>query len=256
KANVVANVLSRKERLKPRRAQAMSMIIHSSIKARILEAQSEASKDVNTPAEMLKGLDKQLERKKMMDYILLNEFGIKKDIAIYVSKCLTCSKVKAEHHKPSGLLQQRDIPEWKWENFTMDFINKLPRTKVGESKLIGPEIIQETTDMIVQIKERLKSARDRQKSYANHRQKSLEFSVRDKVAYRLRLPQELVGVHDTFHVLNLKKYLADANLHVPLEEVKIDNKLHFVEESMEIIDREVKKLKKRRIPIVKVSWNS
>ncbi|GKC89435.1 retrotransposon protein, putative, ty3-gypsy subclass [Tanacetum coccineum] len=76
------------------------------------------------------------------------------------------------------------------------------------------------------------------------------------VAYRLRLPQELVGVHDTFHVSNLKKFLADVNLHVPLEEVKIDDKLHFIEEPMEIMDREVKKLKKRRIPIVKVRWNS
>nr|GEY30503.1 reverse transcriptase domain-containing protein [Tanacetum cinerariifolium] len=75
------------------------------------------------------------------------------------------------------------------------------------------------------------------------------------VAYRLRLPQELVGVHDTFYVSNLKKYLADVNLQVPLEEVKIDDKLHFVEEPMEIIDREVKKLKKSRIPIVKVRWN-
>ncbi|GJW89817.1 putative reverse transcriptase domain-containing protein, partial [Tanacetum coccineum] len=164
--------------------------------------------------------------------------------------------------------------------------------EVGESKLFGPEIVQETTDKIVQIKERLKAARDRQKSYADNRRKPLEFSVGDKVllkvsprkgvvrfgkrskllpryvrpfeivervgpvAYRLRLPQELVGVHDTFHVSNLKKCLADVTLHVPLEEVKIDDKLHFVEEPMEIMDREVKKLKKRRIPIVKVRWNS
>nr|GEZ84755.1 hypothetical protein [Tanacetum cinerariifolium] len=71
------------------------------------------------------------------------------------------------------------------------------------------------------------------------------------VAYRLRLPRELVGVHDTFHVSNLKNCLTDANLHVPLEEVKIDDKLHFVEEPMEIMDHEVKKLKKRRIPIIK-----
>ncbi|GKD41600.1 hypothetical protein Tco_1261807 [Tanacetum coccineum] len=132
----------------------------------------------------------------------------------------------------------------------------------------------------------------RQKSYADNRRKPLEFSVGDKVllkvsprkgmvrfrkrsklspryvgpfeivervgpvAYRLRLPQELVGVHDTFHVSNLKKCLADVTLHVPLEEVKIDEKLYFVEEPMEIMDREVKKLKKRRIPIVKVRWNS
>ncbi|GJZ04843.1 retrovirus-related pol polyprotein from transposon TNT 1-94 [Tanacetum coccineum] len=76
------------------------------------------------------------------------------------------------------------------------------------------------------------------------------------VAYRLLLPQELVGVHDTFHVSNLNKCLADVNLHVPLEEVKINDKLYFVEEPMEIMNLEVKKLKKRRISIVKVRWNS
>ncbi|GKA92751.1 putative reverse transcriptase domain-containing protein [Tanacetum coccineum] len=284
--------------------------------------------------------------------------GMNKDIALYVSKCLTCSKVKAEHQKPSGLLQQPEIPEWKWENITTDFIVKLPRTssehdaiwvivdrltksvhfldvredfkteklarlyineivasyhtsvkcapfealygrkcrtpiawaEVGESQLIGPEIVQETTDKIVQIKERLKTARDCQKSYADNRQKLLEFIVSDKVllkvspwkgvvcfgkrsklspryvgpfevvkrvgpvAYRLRLPQELVGIHDTFHVSNLKKCLANVNLRVPLEEIRVDDKLRFVEEPIEIMDREVKKLKRSWIPIVKVRW--
>nr|GEU60496.1 putative reverse transcriptase domain-containing protein [Tanacetum cinerariifolium] len=76
------------------------------------------------------------------------------------------------------------------------------------------------------------------------------------VAYRLRLPQELVGVHDTFHVSNLKKYLVDVNLRVPLDEVKVDDKLYFVEEPIEILDRGVKKLKRGWISIVKVRWNS
>nr|GEY11155.1 putative reverse transcriptase domain-containing protein [Tanacetum cinerariifolium] len=143
-------------------------------------------------------------------------------------------------------------------------------TEVGEGKLFGPEIVQDTTDKIVQIKKRLKVSRDSQKSYAGKRRKPLEFSVGDKVlfkvsprkgvvrfgkrsklspryvgpfeiverigpvAYQLRLPQELVGVHDTFHVSNLKKCLADVNLHIPLDEVKVDNKLHFVEEPIEI----------------------
>nr|GFA50489.1 putative reverse transcriptase domain-containing protein [Tanacetum cinerariifolium] len=135
-------------------------------------------------------------------------------------------------------------------------------------------------------------ARDRQKSYADKRQKPLEFSVGDKVllkvssrkgvvrfgkrsklspryvgpfdiveqigpvAYWLHLPQEIVGVHDTFHVSNLKKCLDDINLHILLDEVKVDDKLHFVEEPIEILDRGVKKLKRRWIPIVKVRWNS
>nr|GEW71670.1 hypothetical protein [Tanacetum cinerariifolium] len=172
KANVVADALSKKERVKPRRVRAMSMTIHSSIKAKILEAHSEASKNTSTPIEMLKGLDKQLKRKEdgglylaeriwvpvygNMRSLIINEAhamrysvhpgadkmyydlrglywwpGMNKDIAIYVSKYLTCSKVKAEHQKPSGLLQQPEIPEWKWENITMDFVNKLPRTRSG-----------------------------------------------------------------------------------------------------------------------------
>ncbi|GJX15870.1 putative reverse transcriptase domain-containing protein [Tanacetum coccineum] len=154
KANVVADALSRKERVKPRRARAISMTIYSSIKARILEAQSEASKGVNTLAEMLKGLDTQFERKEdgglylaeqiwvplygNLRTLIMNEAhatrysihpgvdkmyydlrglywwpGMKKDIAMYVSKCLTCSKVKAEHQKPSGLLQQLEILKLK-----------------------------------------------------------------------------------------------------------------------------------------------
>nr|GFC80360.1 putative reverse transcriptase domain-containing protein [Tanacetum cinerariifolium] len=94
------------------------------------------------------------------------------------------------------------------------------------------EIVQETTDKIVQIKERLKVARDRQKSNADKRRNPLEFSVGDK------------------------KCMADGNLHVPLDEVNVDDKLRFVEEPIEILDRGVKKLKRRWIPIVKVRWNS
>ncbi|GKB14579.1 hypothetical protein Tco_0848502 [Tanacetum coccineum] len=90
------------------------------------------------------------------------------------------------------------------------------------------------------IKERLKAARDRQMSYAGNRRKPLEFSVGDQrigpVAYRLRLHQELSSIHDTFHVSNLKKCLADANLYVPLKEIKVDKTLRFVEEPVEIID--------------------
>ncbi|GJX06312.1 hypothetical protein Tco_0194244 [Tanacetum coccineum] len=76
------------------------------------------------------------------------------------------------------------------------------------------------------------------------------------VAYRLRFPEELIGVHDTFHVSNLKKCLGNANLHVPLNEIKIDKTLRFVEEPVEIMDREIKSLKRSRIPLVKVRWNS
>ncbi|GKB97440.1 hypothetical protein Tco_0983577, partial [Tanacetum coccineum] len=75
------------------------------------------------------------------------------------------------------------------------------------------------------------------------------------VAYRLRLPEELSGVHDTFHVSNLKKCLADASLRVPLDEIKVDKTLFFVEEPVEIMDREIKSLKRSRISLVKVRCN-
>ncbi|GKD46750.1 putative reverse transcriptase domain-containing protein, partial [Tanacetum coccineum] len=164
--------------------------------------------------------------------------------------------------------------------------------EIRESRLIGPELVQETTDKVVLIKERLKTARDRQKSYADNRRKPLKFEVGDQVllkvspwkdvvhfgkkeklaprdvghleiikrigpvAYRLRLPQELSNIHNTFQVSNLKKCLADANLQVLLEEIRVDKTLHFIEEPEEIMDREVKKFKRSRIPIVKVRWNS
>ncbi|GJX68973.1 putative reverse transcriptase domain-containing protein [Tanacetum coccineum] len=358
KANVVADALSRKERLKPRR--------------------SEAYKDLKAPTEWLRGLERHFEqrdngeiyffdriwipsvggvRKLIMDeahtsrysvhpgadkmYYDLRDLywwpGMKRDIAEYVSRCLTCSKIKAKHQKPSGFLQQPEIPEWKWEKITMDFVTKLPKsssghdtiwvvvdrltksahflpiredykteklakiytneivarhgvpvyhtsikcapfealygrkyrspviwTEVGESQLIRPEIMQETTEKIVQIKERLKTARSRQKSYADKRRKPLEFQFGDRVLlkrvgpvdYLLKLPQELSCVYDMFHVSNLKKCLAEPDVQVPLDEIEIDENLRFVEEPIEIVERDVKKLKQRRIPLVKVHWNS
>ncbi|GJS62553.1 hypothetical protein Tco_0657337 [Tanacetum coccineum] len=144
--------------------------------------------------------------------------------------------------------------------------------KIEESSLTGHELVQETTDKVVLTKEKLKAARDRQKSYADKRRKPLEFEVGDRVllrvsswkgivrfgkngklalryvgpfeileriglvAYRLRLPEELNNVHDTFHVSNLKKCLADVNLHVPLDEINVDKTLRFVEEPVAIMD--------------------
>ncbi|GJT81627.1 putative reverse transcriptase domain-containing protein [Tanacetum coccineum] len=137
--------------------------------------------------------------------------------------------------------------------------------EVGDVQLTGPEIIHETTEKIVQIRQRLQAARDRQRSYANVRRKPLEFQVRDrvmlkvsprKVAYKLELPEELRNIHSTFHVSNLKKCLSDESLVIPMKELRLDDKLNFVEEPVEIMDREVKQLKQSRIPIVKVRWNS
>ncbi|GKD53934.1 putative reverse transcriptase domain-containing protein [Tanacetum coccineum] len=137
-------------------------------------------------------------------------------------------------------------------------------TEVGESQLIRLEIMPETTEKIIHIKERLKTKRSCQKSYADKRGKLAPRYVRPfeivecvgPVAYRLKLPQELSCVHDTFHVSNLKKCLAEPDVQVPLDEIKIDENLRFVEEPIEIVERDVKKLKRRRIPLVKFRWNS
>ncbi|GJY64476.1 hypothetical protein Tco_0465936 [Tanacetum coccineum] len=149
--------------------------------------------------------------------------------------------VKAGHQRPSGLLQQPEIPICKWEGIAMDFVTKFPRTssehdtiwaEVGEGQLIGPELVQETTEKISQIKDRLKVVRDRVVRFGKKGKLTPRFvrpfEVIEKVgyvAYRLDLPEELNGVHDTFHTCG--------NL-----------------------EREFKKLKRSRITIVKVWWNS
>ncbi|GJY82065.1 putative reverse transcriptase domain-containing protein [Tanacetum coccineum] len=315
--------------------------------------------------------------------------GMKKDIATYVSKCLTCSKVKAEHQRPSGLLQQPEITEWKWDNITMDFITKLPRSKSGHDtiwvvvdrltksahfleiredysmeklarlyideivarhgvpvsiildwdgrftsqfwqtlqKALGTRLdmstayhpqtdgqsertIQTLEDTLracvidfggswdvhlplaefsynnnyhsstrcapfealyrrkCRSPEKLKAVRDRQKSYADNRRKPLEFEVRDRVLLKAspwkgvmyfrkkgKLAPRYVGQFEILERIG-PKCLADANLHVPQDDIKIDKTLRFVEEPVEIMDREVKSLKRSKIPIVKVYWNS
>nr|GEY73905.1 reverse transcriptase domain-containing protein [Tanacetum cinerariifolium] len=160
-------------------------------------------------------------------------------------------------------------------------------TEVGEAQILGPELIQEATEKIVQIKQRMQAARDRQKSYADLKRKPIEFQVEDKVmlkvslwkgvvrfgkqgklnaryvgpfkvlervrevAYKLDLPKELSRVHNTFHVFNLKKCHANEPLAVPLDGLHLDDKLYFIEEPVEIVDREVKRLKRSQIPLVK-----
>ncbi|GJX25746.1 putative reverse transcriptase domain-containing protein [Tanacetum coccineum] len=136
--------------------------------------------------------------------------------------------------------------------------------EVGEGQLIGPEIVQETTEMISQIKDRLKCHLGKV-LYALGRKGKLAprfvgpFEIIEKVglvAYRLDFPEELNGVYDTFHVSNLKKRMADPTLKVPLDEIRVDAKLNFAEEPVEILEREFRKLKRSRIAIVKVRWNS
>nr|GEV41314.1 hypothetical protein [Tanacetum cinerariifolium] len=133
--------------------------------------------------------------------------------------------------------------------------------KVREAQLTGPELIQETTEKIVLIKQRIQAAQDRQKSYADLKRKPMEFKVGDKVMLKVSpwkgfVRFELSRVHHTFHVSNLKKCYADEPLVMPLEGIHVDDKLQFVEEPVEIMEREMKRLKRSRIPLVKVRWNS
>ncbi|GJT61989.1 putative reverse transcriptase domain-containing protein [Tanacetum coccineum] len=135
KANVVANALSKKERLKPRREHVMSMTIYSGLKTKILEAQSKASKDLEALAEMLRGLDAQFERRDdgglyFMNRIWIPSFGDVRTL-IMDEAHTTKYSIKAEHQRPSGLLQQPEIPDWKWEKITMDLVTKLPKSSGG-----------------------------------------------------------------------------------------------------------------------------
>ncbi|KAI3805399.1 hypothetical protein L1987_27748 [Smallanthus sonchifolius] len=358
--------------------------------------------------------------------------GMKCDVTKYVSKCLTCSQVKAEHQKPYGKIQPLEIPEWKWEHITMDFITKLPRTakghdtiwvivdrltksahflpicetfsserlaevfinevvarhgmpltivsdrdtrftsrfwkrfheamgtrlnistayhpqtdgqsertiqtledmlraciidfggswdshlplaefsynnshhttigmppyemlygrrcrtpvcwgEIGQKELGSLEVVRETSERFDQIKARMKAAQDRQKSYADKRRRPIEFNIGDRVmlkvspwkgiirfrkrgklsprfvgpfrimarvgiiAYRLELPDELSGIHPTFHVSHLRKCLADESAHVPLTDIEVDNSLNYIEEPVAILDRKEKRLRNKVI---------
>ncbi|GJU63863.1 putative reverse transcriptase domain-containing protein [Tanacetum coccineum] len=143
------------------------------------------------------------------------------------------------YHRQTNRKSERTIQtlEDMIHAYVIDFGNGW--VEVREVQLTGPGIVQETAEKIISIKQRIQAARDRKKSYA-------DLKLLEKVgavAYKLELPQELSKVHNTFHVSNLKKCYADEPLDVPLDGLHIDDKLHFVEEPIEIIDREVKRLK-------------
>nr|GEW31246.1 putative reverse transcriptase domain-containing protein [Tanacetum cinerariifolium] len=254
KENVVVDALSRKERVKPKRVRA------GDVRTLIMDEAYKAKYFVHLGADKM-----YYDLRDSWDaHLLLVEFSYNNS---YHSSVI-CALFEALYGRKC-----RSSIMW---------------AKVGEGQLIGPELVQETTQKISQINDRLKAAFDRQKSYDHKRRKPLEFSVGDYVlrkvspwkgvvrfrkkgklaprfvrpfeiiekvgyvAYRLDLPEELNGVHDTFYVSNLKKCLADPTLQVPLVEIRVDDKLSFVEEPVEILEREFKKLKHSKIAIVKV----
>nr|GEZ54684.1 reverse transcriptase domain-containing protein [Tanacetum cinerariifolium] len=297
KANVVADALSRKEKVKPKRVRAMNMILQLSIKDRILAAHKEV---VDKFAGLQRGLDEMIEQRSDGTLYYLDRIwvplkgevlwpGMKKDIAEYVSKCFTCLKVKDEHQRPYGLLQQPKIPVWKWEGIAMDFLTKFPRTSSGHD-IIWVIVVRLTRsayflpmheDYKMEILARLYLNKivprhgmpisiisDRDSRFTSRFWQSMQEALGTRLymstAYHhqtdesiirqlcgLRLGKELNGVHDTFHVSNLKKCLADPTLQVPLDEIRVDAKLNFMEEPVGILDREFKKLKHSIIAIVK-----
>ncbi|GJS29184.1 putative reverse transcriptase domain-containing protein [Tanacetum coccineum] len=192
------------------------------VRGMILAAQSEVFKQENILAKRLHGLDQQMERKGDESLYFMDRIWV----------LLLGSVMDEAHASRSPVL---------W-------------AEIGESSLTGLELVQETTDKGVALEGR--SAFGKKGKLAPRYVGPFEILERiGLVAYRLRLPEELNSVHDTFHVSNLKKCLADANLHVPLDEIKVDKKLRFVEEPVEIIDREIRKLKHRKVVLVKVRWN-
>nr|GEU68421.1 putative reverse transcriptase domain-containing protein [Tanacetum cinerariifolium] len=252
---------------------------------KILAAPNEASEVVNTLAEMLRGIDEQMERRSngalyYMDRIwvpltgdvrilIIDEAHVKECVWILVR--LTIHKLMVKASVPSSTSKEVrmfifHLVEFSYNNsyhssvrcvpfealYGRKCCSPIPWAEVGEGKLIRAEIMQETTEKISQIKDRFKAARDRQKRYANKRRKPLEFSLGYHVLLKVSPWKGVVhlgkkgklapSVHDTFHASNLKKCLDDPTLHVPLEEIQVDAKLNYVEEHVEILEREINNL--------------
>nr|GEU62933.1 RNA-directed DNA polymerase, eukaryota, reverse transcriptase zinc-binding domain protein [Tanacetum cinerariifolium] len=342
KANVVADALSRKEREKPLRKEDLGRIqkqifkihtngiryhdkriwlpLHGGLRDLIMHESHKSKYSIHPGStKMYQDLRK-----------LYWWPNMKAGIATYVGKCLTCAKVKAEHLKPSGLLQQLEIPKWKWENVTMDFVTGLPRNPSGYDSIwviaLGTQLdlsttyhpetdgqsertIQTLEDMLRACVIDFGSNWDKHMplvefSYNNSYHASIKAALFEAlygrkcrlpvcwsevgesqltdpelvmlkvspwrgvirfgkygklspryirpfkvikrirpVAYKLEFPNKLRGIHDTFHVSNLKRCFVNDDVVIQLDEVQLDNKLRFVEEPVEIMDREVKRLK-------------
>nr|GEU51308.1 putative reverse transcriptase domain-containing protein [Tanacetum cinerariifolium] len=372
KVNVMADALSRKERIKPLRVRALMMTIHNDLSKRIREAQEGAMKKKYARKEKIGRLIKSIFefrpdgtryfgnnmwlprdgglRKLVMHESHKSNYSIhpgsdklyqdlkplywwpnmKSDISTYVNKCLTCAKVKAEHQKPSELLQQPEIPVWKWKRITMDFLSgllitlsgydtiwviidrltksayflpmkktnsmeKLTRLYLKEIEALGTNLdmsiayhpqmdgqsertIQTLEDMLCACVINFGSSWDRhlplvEFSYKNSYHASIKAAPYEAL-YKRKCKSLVcwseVGdsqltspelIHDTTEKIvqiknRLLKCLAEDDVFVPIDEIQLDDKLHMIEEPVKVIDRDVKRLKQSRMPIVKVRWKS
>ncbi|WVZ97501.1 hypothetical protein U9M48_043028 [Paspalum notatum var. saurae] len=273
-------------------------------------------------------------------------YGMKRAVAEYVAVCDTCRRVKAEHQRPAVLLQPLKIPEWKWEEISMDFIVGLPRTQkgynsiwvvvdrltkvahfipvnitysgasyqaslkkstfealygrrcrtplfwnqTGEKQVFRPDLIRDAEQQIKRVRENLRVAQSRQKSYADGRRRDLTFKVDDfvylkvspmrgirrfnmkgklapryispfkieerkgGVAYKLDLPSNLSGIHDVFHVSQLKKCLRVPEEQAPLEGLDVQEDLTYTEHPVKILETSERVTRNRRVEMCKVQW--
>ncbi|KAJ9557677.1 hypothetical protein OSB04_012291 [Centaurea solstitialis] len=419
KANVVADALSRKERVKPLHLRSCRIDVRCDLNDLIRKAQAEGLTEEKLKSERLvtyrnqhleddKGYSIHPGSTKMYRDLRKSYWwpGMKRDVGRRVERCLTCLQVKAKHQKPHGKLQPLAVPEWKWDEITMDLVVKLPRTvkghdsilvivdrltksahfllireswsiermaelylseivkrhgvplaivsdrdtrfasrlwngvqermgtrlkmstayhpqtggqsertietledmlracaidfggswdkhlpliefaynnsyhstigmapiealygrkcrtptcwsEAGEKPVAGPELILETTEKINAVREHMKGViRFGRRGKLSPRYIG-PFRILQRigpVAYKLELPEELAGIHNVFHVSNLRKSHVDDTMIVPLKDVQVDEKLRYREEPVMVLERKVKRLRNKNIGMVKVQW--
>ncbi|GKC72417.1 putative reverse transcriptase domain, ribonuclease H-like domain, aspartic peptidase domain protein [Tanacetum coccineum] len=251
KENVVADALSRKERIKPLRVRALVMTLHPKLPSQILEAQTKVIKEENIKAKNLRGMDKAFE----------SALGTQLDMS-------TTYHPETNGQSERTIQTLEDMLRTCVIDFGKGWERHLPLIDFSYNNNYHASIKAAPFEALygrkLQIRQRLQATRDRQRSYANVRQKPLEFQVGDHVmlkvsprkgvirfgkqgklnpryigpfkilkrigpvAYKLELPEELSNVHSTFHVSNLKKCLSDESLVILMKELQLDDKLNFV----------------------------
>ncbi|GJZ46821.1 putative reverse transcriptase domain-containing protein [Tanacetum coccineum] len=318
KENVVADALSRKERIEPLRVRALVMTIGLNLPKRILEAQIEAQKPENLVNEDVGGMIiKDKPPRENWNHESMELYVKWQEILTSLGDCGSTTKfgsllpirenepldkmakalpwiIVARHGIPASIIYDCDgrFTSNFWKSFqkalgtnismstsyhpetdgqsertiqTLEdmlracviYFGKVCWTEDGEAQLTGLELIQKTTEKIILIKQRMQAAQDRQKSYANKKQKPMEYKAGDRVMLKF-LPWKGVvrfGKRGKLNPRYVGPFKADEPLVMPLEGIHVDDKLQFVEEPVEIIEREIKRLNRSQIPLVKVRWN-